>query len=940
MYEDNVSAILDKLQTISEKSTSIDLRVHKRYTENDLDGARKEISTQLEKANRSYFLLIAKADELKEDSVAKWFGSEFAKQEFDEFIQQITATTKGNKIIYDKIDQSFTALNNILAEAITMKRKQDENSCYRELFSYYNDLRYSFRTARDETKNFLSAAKFDENAGIILLCKNVRIMEDLINKICTNNIDKSIIGGEQHFDSIKYGFEWLFCHEDLSGVNIRKQLDIRDCNRYLDYIKYQIMVASKYAKSSYKDSEKIDSFFEKIKFVFDSKEFEEKTNIIAEFKKESRTLINDFFNVYELLINYRDALFREEEIRKSFHDSTPLENTTEHFITINPFITNLSSVAVRVLLDRFVSFVKISDLNFGNSTFNRAWFNYSELSKSNYAGSNFKYARIENAKMRDCDISTCNLILADGGHTDFSYSNFNFSNLSGINLSDAIVNHCEFQNAIFIDANINNYKNAIYDALIRNRISEQAYKRACRLLEIWKKDPPDGVSLSSLLQMVIDNCKKIDLKELDLTNNSNNSWAVLQYTPGREDPLDEPAEIMKEITNLFLNKHISAELLQYMRDYYAGEDPSAKSVRIKNHGSILLDPANLTSISAKYAQLGGSDLSHVIMPQSSFENADLSSVTMHYTSASAASFIYSNINRAECFETDFRFVNFSSAVANNALLFNCNLDHTNWNKAIIISAVFADCSHEVEDIISENSKIELHLQTDKCIRFCRQDNIILDLPAYEKCAACSQPDSLHQDHEGIWQRKCCINDATFIDALADNVIFFNIETDRSTFNQASCKNSFWANCRAYLSDFISTDFRYSMFMFCCMGQSNFRNANLTSAIIRYVDYSNCNLSSALFNLSNIDHVLFSSANIRHINFSGAEIRNSAFENCKFNDVILSETKFIHCIFSHVDFNNLIGYHSSEYKDCYFYDCSFNEQLINDGIQNLRELFEN
>ena len=370
------------------------------------------------------------------------------------------------------------------------------------------------------------------------------------------------------------------------------------------------------------------------------------------------------------------------------------------------------------------------------------------------------------------------------------------------------------------------------------------------------------------------------------------------------------------------------------------ENPAAKNERIKRHGDILLEPANLTSISAKYTQLGGSDLSHVIMPQSSFENADLSDVMMYYTNAVAVSFIYCNINHAECFESDFHFANFSSAVANNIIFANCNLNHTNWNKAIIVSGIFADLSLYAKAIISNDSKREFPLQTEQNFDFSNTDKLIRDIPVYPHHASHNHNGSPAENASSYWQSECSINDATFTEALADNVVFLNVVADRCTFNRAFFKNSFWANCRSYLSDCIDTDFRYSAFVFCCMGQSNFTNANLTSTNICYVDFSNCNLFSALFNLSRINHALFTSANMRHVNFSGAEIMNSAFENCKFNEIILSGARFSNCIFSNVDFKNLIGYHSSEYHNCYFYNCSFNDDDIPNGVQNLRELFEN
>lgn len=953
-FNASVNNIVDLLATIAKKSESVDLKIHRQYTADDLEASRNELKKHQINAIKLFVEHVATEEEAKsllsaqerffDESAAESSGTNVSD------LKNIDINDK-NTEYYKKINSQFENLKKLDEKMREDERAQAEDDAYRNLLDYYNNLKYNFRTARQETKNYLSDSNFDENTCTILLCKNVRIMEDLINKICINNIDKSIIAGEQHFDSIKNGFAWLFCHDDLNSGSAQKQIDIRDRNRYLDYVKYQIMVASKYARDSYKDSERIDELFEKIKEVFDKKTLEEKMNIVNAFKISSKELINNFFDVYELLINYRDALFREEEIRKSLVNQNRPEMAKEPFVSINIYITNLSSVAVRVLLDRFVSFVKISDLNFGNSTFNRAWFNYSELSKSNYAGSNFKYARIEYAKMKDCDISTCNLILADGGHTDFSNSNFNFSNLSGINLSDAIINNCEFQNAIFIDANIENYKTAIENVLINNKRRHFAYTRAKRLSTIWNEQSGVNTPTMNALKELVDSYRNIQTEDLYMGDIIQQTWAILKYDFKWRDPLYAPNTIMRNITYVYMNRHISAELLYYMKDFFAMQknlNPGARKDRIAKYGNVLLDTANLTNVSAKSAKLGGSELSFILMNGSSFENADLSEANLYYTIATATSFMYCNLNHADCFESNFQFANFSSAVMGHGAIINCNLNHTNWNKAILVNTIIADFSYYVSSIIDklDNEKeLESNFQILKNVDFPDGTDTIRDRPNYrmdnmeEKENADDKTSLINK----YWQNNCTANDATFSEALGDNAIFLNLVADRSTFNGAFFKNSFWANCRTYLADFINTDFRFSGFYFCCMGQSNLSGANLTNTTIKYTDFSNCNLAATLFNLSKIDHALFLNVNTRNTNFSGAVIRNTAFDNCKMREIIISGTTFDHCIFYKVDFAKVRGLHSSEWIDCVFEACTFDENAIEDpakGIIDLKEKFGN
>lgn len=914
---------------LKELLNSVNRKIRKQYDRSELDLIEEDIKKLLQSAKQKYTALIDNT-------------TDQAKKEGEE-----------NKEHYEQIKKNFDKLD---SQKNSLKGSEIDG-IYETIFQNYNCLKYSFRTAAAETKNVLGKDHEVENPDIILLCKNVRIMEDIINKICTNNIDKSIIGGEKHFDSMRYGFEWLFCHDDISqNKSGHRHLDIRDCNRYLDYIKYQIMLSKKSIEKPFMTPAEVDDIFDKIRYAFDHQKFNEKTQYINTFKMNFRILIKEFFEIYELLIKYRDALFKEEEIRKALEDKPKKEPDPSSRINLE--IVNLSSVAVRVLLDRFVSFVKISDLNFGNSTFNRAWFNYSELSKSNYAGSDFKEARIENAKMKDCDISTCNLILADGGNTDFSGSNFNYSDLSGINLVDAVVNQCEFQNAIFYDANIQGYKAALREYFDSNNSerNDDVPKRIIHLYDAWQKISSEKRTPADLIGSIIsaykDSLKKKSDPEfsLQITGAGGTSWAILDTTKLKNaafsvDASDKKiafqaqiSEYMSALMTLFLQKSISAELFQYARDFLLTQTENARRAREETYGNIFLDVADLTNVSAKGAQLSGNDLSYVKMPQSSFENADLSGTTMHYSNGASAAFIMSNLNHAECFESDYHLANFSSALLNNALFLNCNLNHTNWNKAILVGTAFVDLSEYVEAICKGSNagspEVQI-LQLEKNVSFesARNNAVIRDTTHYESVA---KKLVLPEESRDFWQYECSINYATFTNVLADRTVFLGIIADRSSFNGTSAKNSFWVNCRAHLSDFIETDLRYSALILSCFGQSNFSKANLSNTNIQYVDFSNSNMNCALLNLSNIDHALFRNCNLKNINFSEATICNCAFEDSKFDEAILSYAKFKNCIFSSVSFTGLVDLHSSEWENCLFDNCALNDDIVPNGISSLKE----
>lgn len=883
--------LLTLLNDIKSSLSNVDLKLHNIYTTENLTSIHNRMKEYLDKAKEM-------SDGLK-----------------------IHQKNYPNDEKYNKINKIYKEIEEILNGAEICQISGYKKACFHKeltkLFDCYNELEYSFHSASREVSFEI---------GVILFCKNVRIMEDLIDKICRNNIDKSIISGDKHYKSMEDGFEWLFCHNDINSNKAVKHIDIRDRNRYLDYIKYQIMVSSKYVDHSPKSSIDIDKYYSYIEKVFDEKPFDDekrkdtKTNLIKTFKADVTKLIGEFFSVYELLTNYRDLLFLEEEIRKGLKDNDTEKEGVAPRITKS--IIDLSSVAVRVLLDRFVSFVKINDLNFGNSTFNRSWFNYSELSNSNYAGSNFKHARIENAKVKGSDISTCNLSLADGGYTDFSYSNFNYSNLTGMNLIGATLNNCEFQHALFRDTNVDSYYEGVKKIL---DVTNNDFDRITNLINIWSTKHNGQQSLNNIIITYRDSIDAEDFKELE---SEILPISILKYT----DKKKAKDTINRESINLvkyLLEEHIPAELLKHAKERmnWPGIEDEVQYL-----GKVFFDTADLTEISAKNTQFSGVDFCHLQMERASFENSDMSNTEMYYSIARNASFTQCNINSLKCFESDFYSCNLSSAIANDIMFINCNLRNTNWDKAILIGATIADFSQFVEPAINESLENHFNLRIDECFTFAKgaynegdgeldpedfnvKQDIINDISNYHLIIETIRTNKYQQSSYAL-------SDATFTSVLADNSAFLNIMADRSTFNYSSLKNALLANCRFYLSDFIETDFRYSNITLCCMGQSCFKHANMTNAKVRYVDFSNSNMSNVLINLSELNHVLFDNSDLHEMNVSGAIIKNCAFVNCNIRGMIFSGAQFINCVFYGIKFKDIIGVHTAKFKNCFIRYCTY------------------
>lgn len=916
--------------------------------------------------------------------------------------------TYANNLYKEHILNVSTAVNSEIYKLIS---KYSDKKKYYELLTKYNELTYSFRSAYEEITFYAridNISDYDileqyvpktENMKMIQLCKNVRIMEDLIDKICNNNIDKSIVKGDHRIESVKYGFQWLFCNSsetymyDSTRENLTyKNIDIRDKYRYLDFIKYQIMVSGRNLECGPKTASDIDTRYFKISSVFDNKiEFKDKKkNYIDNFKKNISHLIDVFFEIYTLLVEYRDNLFMEEDIRrvldneliknknKSLNNNEKCEEVIENsgqkteidnsLYMPSSEIVMLSFVALRVLTDRFVSFVKISDLNFGNSTFNRAWFNYSELSNSNYAGTSFKHARMENALIKNCDLSTCNFSYVDASGTDFTGSNFNYSNMTGINLKDSVLNFCQIQNAVLRDTSVDMYKTGFLDNLFNidqirsmysDKLSDEIDSNVLVDTEVYNKEKDNLTKEDIKLIDEFENVKKdyLIFKNLWETSNVNTvkfkediiSFLMsIEFSDIKND--EYPIEILDFSISSKNRKRINELIKKYIISYTEKIIPSSVLARIEKllkmenensrrnreevYGKIRIYPSVLTNTTAKNVQMSNMDFSHITMTNASFEDADLSGADMYYTTANGASFIRSNLNNSNWFESDFHMANFSNAIINNAEFVNCNLKNTNWNKSILINSLFVDASNTLRNIINSEDKefrfyleyfFNLEKQVDSIISTKLNDYV---LPS--------------KAQETYWQNECTLNESKIENALVDNATFINIIADKASFNKSSLKNCFMANCSMHLSDLINVDFRYVYIVFSSFGSSNISESNITMAKVLNSEFCNANLSNSLLNSSFVNRVLFKGSNLSNLNLTNATIKNSAFISCDIDGMIIQNTTFENCVFEDILFENIIASHSASFINCKCYHCleKSSDQFLQKKFPNELEWIDN
>lgn len=844
----------------------------------------------------------------------KGFGY-YERQDLETLHEEMKRKNKDAKKYYQKFineGQSSEHNRKICEEIEEIYKATDDSKLeFGELLKKYSMLRYDFLSAYEEIHNEEEkenlATDLSSEFQMIQFCKNVRIMEDLINKICNNNIDKSIVKGERHFDSMKYGFIWLFCQKKSTGdSSVYHNIDIRDKTRYLDFIKYQIKASSKTIKGGTQTSSEVDTIAFDIEKAFDNLHFssrnpndDTKLQQIDCFKDSVSELISSFFEVYSLLIEFRDNLFLEEEIRHWLIESKKIDPDDAEDKDCMPTqeMVALSAVALRMLTDRFVSFVKINDLNFGNSTFDHAWFNYSELSDSNYAGSDLENVRIENAIIKNCDLSTCNFSEADVSGTDFTGSNFNYSNLTGVNFIESILNKCQFQSAVFRDLNLDGYKSSAAGLFMNDRGRMKVSAAANKAYnDIWGRGEAEEKikDFINKITELYDNCicpsveKSIVAQNgLSLFNNIDDLFAVQS---------EKIFSTIQDYVVFHLSSVIPKVVIKEMAKLLEKEDETGRRRREEFHGRVRLSPAILINASIKGSQMSGIDLSHVNMKNATFEDSDLSSAKLFYSKAKTTSFIRANLNHLKSCESDFSLASFSYAVANKAEFIDCNLYGTNWNYAILINALFLNGSRELQAKLMDSSSgmhtTQYYLSSYLSIEDDRQKYVIdrFDYNSSFEDAYC----------EDEWQKNCSLGNSKFENSLLDNASFINISSDKSSFNKSSMKNILMGNCSFHLSDFIETDLRYAFLSFCSMGDSNLSKANATMAKIHYVEFSNANLSG--------------------INFTKATIKNCAFVSCNIDSMILHDAHFENCVFEDLKFIHLIGFHSVTYKNCVAINC--------------------
>ncbi len=815
---------------------------------------------------------------------------------------------------------------NVPENVVDKLKYQDIHDNYNMSMVYVLTFPYRYGITKAPSKtNYSRYTEFLRDMGYI---------ETVIDKICQNNINDSIVASDSVLDSMRIGFKWLYAERKGD----KNHIDVRDANRYLDFIKYCLIVAERFMAHGY-DNDLMEKAFEEKRKEFaalpvpcldsnpqpadkrnasenGSTQCDSKGRRIINFKRNLSTLIDNFFYVYEVLYMYKNALIHIENTDAE-KDRSRLDRM------VSDSAERLAKLLKALLIERFTSFVKINDVNIGNSMVRKGWFNHTVFNDSSFTCSDFEFARLEDTVMRNCDLSTCTLRNADASAADMIGSNLNYSNLIGIDLSDAVLTRTQMSDVAFRDPEmdrafvqrpiiVEDLPAELKNAETREFLSAIPYTKdssgrrcicvADMLLE-YGSNPENAKRLNEnkrlspdrkrrLSEKVVEWREQTRLYQTNYSDRANDYDAVKDavsvlrngINSGRYD--NNPGKLMEQVYNAlkgFEQKRktsvIGRKLYNALYDISRIEDETTYQLRKAIFGKTYFRAANLKGATLDEVSLTSADFSHILMSFASYRNADLGESKMFSTTAKGTDFSGCNLRNCDIYRTDF-----SDAVFRNANLFHViiacsNLLNANFTEAIMLNSSIINTdpiknpadgtSYLFQNLHDERHQKDAQLSNAGC-RWVLETKYGMDL--YSNTKKQSAPIAVRSD---------------WTDVIATESVFIGVDLDTSIFDRANLRRTVFADCAMRWGSFVSADFSDAMLACCSMHQTNLEGCDFAHALLHDVDMSSCCLQNSNMIGMICRNVDFSDCDMRNVNIS-----NCVFINCRFDNTLLDNANVI------------------------------------------------
>ncbi len=840
----------------------------------------------------------------------------------------------------------------------------------------------------------------------IELGKIVRLLENMIGRISDNNIDKSIMNNEYRNESLKNGFMWLYAqyantNEDTksdtkSDTKADKKsekrrpkanlIDVRDAKRFLDHIKYKIITDATFERRPFNNSE-VERVFDRVVMAFENRRFNSdkeknsvgKRDLIDKYKQDTGVIINEFFNGYKAVVGYRDAMIHltRFDTKKNKLGEYKLRTRGSRKDNNIVAVLNYAIVLKRVLLDRFMSFVRTDKLSLGNSIMDKGWFNYSELSDSNFTHSSFRYICMENAIVRDCDLSTCSFVLADASNTDFTKSNFSYSDLTGMDLTDAKLNSAQMNSVILRDQRVDSYdkgltdlinsityieskdieKGSAIDALRRKKhkdISAQNMRRIEWKINTFNATSEQNGQVYDLNERYRDEFEKLRNAEglrslgvnvlerfnselIDLDNQNKVDVNILIYDESKNftgssvlnesyDYLmgtlkgDSADSIESDGAKAMLEKYINYRKYSKIdKDLFDNFDTyRIAEVKLKTPEDAVTCKEHRENgygkIYFRVAVLESASVNDVSMPNTDFS----------FVNARSASFKDSDLSYSDMYNTDARNAMFERANLASLDAYKANFDEANFNAANLIGANFVDCS-----LNSVNFKKALMLNSIfvKSREACKAEEDIgqgENIPIY-LLRILRTKNMTRGGQEGAQRLMADIENAKMVSEIKNFDKESMVSCFDSDFSEVLANRIIILNLNMLRSKYIKADMTSAFIYNSVMIYSDMTEANLSNAIIMGCAFHQADCYKIDLQKAIIYACEFTNANLSESTINAAIVSRCNFDQSNLNKVNFTRSKvnnssFVNCSFKGI---NLAG---TKFSNCIFCDIDFSEAI--------------
>ena len=162
----------------------------------------------------------------------------------------------------------------------------------------------------------------------------------------------------------------------------------------------------------------------------------------ADYAEISKKMIGQYVQDFEILVNLRNALIHMDEKKYKLEINQ----------TLSMEVSRFAAMMLRVTLDRFSNFVKITNLELGGSNMRGAIFSWSDISFGDFTGADLSYTKMQHTVLRECDLSNVKLDFAEMCEADLYKANLSYASMVDVDLSSANLSEAKLVDIVFLNS--------------------------------------------------------------------------------------------------------------------------------------------------------------------------------------------------------------------------------------------------------------------------------------------------------------------------------------------------------------------------------------------------------------------------------------------------------------------------------------------------------